>query len=154
MYGFFNGLITFHNRLYKCSKVGIDTRDSSSPIQKRPTKTETKTQRPQPIDTYPGKPPKPQPPSLLTTGRRSTRAIFFIRNNRHRLRLGRRRKLTPRPNLRPVPPKDDGDRDEDQRDATEKRAGPVDAERVEHVRCEEGEHGAEEGSQEGVCCYS
>lgn len=48
-------------------------------------------------------------------------------------------------------PKDDGDGHEDEGDGTEEGAGPVDAHGVEHVRREEGEDGAEEGAQEGVC---
>lgn len=98
------------------------------------------------------KPPNPQPSLLLTTARLSVSLVLFIRNSKHRLRLRCRREMTPRPNPCPIPPKDDGDRHKDERDAAEKRAGPVHAESVKHVRGEEGEDGAEERAQEGVCC--
>ena len=71
------------------------------------------------------------PLSLLTTARRLP--ILFIHNSKHRLRLRRRRETAPRPNLRPVPPKHDGYGHKEEGDAAEERAGPVDAERVEHV---------------------
>lgn len=92
-------------------------------------------------------------PSLLTTSHPSFKPILFLRNNRCRLRLSRGRKLAPGSDPGPVAPKDDGDGHEDEGDAAEEGAGPVDAQGVEHVRREEGEDGAEEGAQEGVCGY-
>ena len=95
----------------------------------------------------------PQTPSLFAIAIRPSNPVLLIRSNEQRSRLGRRCEPTLRTNLRPISPKDDGDRYEEERDAAEERAGPIHAERVEHVGCEEGEDGAEEGAQEGVCCY-
>ena len=92
-------------------------------------------------------------PSLLTTSHPSFKPILFLRNNRRRLRLSRGRKLAPGSDPGPVAPKDDGDGHEDEGDAAEEGAGPVDAQRVEHIRREEGKDGAGEGAQEGVCGY-
>ena len=65
--------------------------------------------------------------SLLVIAIRPSSPTLFIRSKEQRLRLGRRCKLTLRPNPRPIPPKDDGYRHKDERDAAEERASPVNA---------------------------
>lgn len=99
------------------------------------------------------KPSKLQLASLFTTAHLPLNPVFIILHNKRRLRLRCRREFTPRPNLRPIPSKNDGYGHEDERDAAEKRAGPVHAERVEHVSGKQGKDGTEERAQEGVCCY-
>jgi len=64
----------------------------------------------------------------------------------------RRRKLTVLPDPRTKLIKHDGNRHQNQGHAAQQRAGPVDADALEHVGCEEGEDGAGEGAQEGVRC--
>lgn len=88
------------------------------------------------------------PPTPITTTRltrtclRQTGSIL-----RH---CGRER--APRPDPRTVLVENDGDGNKSEGNEAEERARPVDAERSEHVRGEEGEDGAGEGAKESVGC--
>lgn len=88
---------------------------------------------------------RPHPLSIIL------RTLPTIIHDDGSLRQGRR-EFAPCPDAGAVFPEDDGYGHEDEGDEAEERAGPVDAERFEHVHAEEREDGAGEGAEEGVCC--
>ncbi len=77
--------------------------------------------------------------------------IFFI--YKHSRRFHRWRKLTPLPDGCPIFPEYNGNRDEQDGDAAEECARPINVDCVEHVHGEQREDGAGEGTQEGVGSY-